>query len=410
MDAAITLPSLRCPALLRRRLAGFAICTRVSRRVLLLVLAALAAALYAGINGVMYLNAYCPAAAAPGGGPLCPAWLDAHYPPLAPDAVTRALADHAQHGFEQPQLPFVDIVILVPSVVEWAERRNHLRAQFARTAALLPAKTSAVLLFVVGSRAYGGIGAPPTLPAREAAAHGDILQVDCTDRDGANGNAYPPADSATSCKVLAGAVVAVERYNFHFLARVGDDAFFRFDVMLSRIGAAHLAEVSNLALAFWMPGGMIGPPEEQAERGGPTGFPSRSYPPYLGGMGYVLSYNLTVVLATAATRVGLRDAAAEDSMTGFWLFPFSRKRLARVHTPCFHNHAEWVPAPPSRAAPVAKLWAAQECSDSSLLIHYMTPALWKIIGEDGALRNCGSMRSPPYCGLPPFSWLNPITA
>ena len=408
--------SLRCPALLRRRLAASAVCAppRLSRRALLLALAALAAALaaalYAGVYGVVYLNVFCPAAAAPGGGPLCPAWLDANYPPLAPEAVARALASRAQHGFEHPRRPFVDIVVLVPSVAEWSERRRHLRAQFARTAALLPAGASAALLFVVGSRAYGGVGAPPAMPAGEAAAHGDLLQVDCTDRDGADGSAYPPSDSATSCKVLAGAAAAVERFNFHFLARVGDDAFFRFDVMLARVGAAHLAEASNLALAFWMPGGLIGAPEEQAERGGPPGFASRSYPPYLGGMGYVLSYNLTVALATAAARVGLRDAAAEDSMTGFWLFAFSRRRLARVHTPCFHNHAEWVPAPPGRAAPVAKQWAAQECSAASLLVHYMTPALWARVAQDGVLRDCGSMRRPAYCSLPPFPWLNPATA
>jgi len=384
---------------------------RALRRLLLLALAAVAAAIYAGFNGIVYLNVFCPAAEPPGGGPLCPAWLEAHYPPLAPDVVARALANRALHGFEeQPRRPFVDIVLLVPSAVEWTERRRHLRAQFARTAALLPAGASAALLFVVGTRAYAGVGAPPVLPAGEAEAHGDLLQVDCTDRDGKDGKDYPPSDSATSCKVLAGAVAAVDRYNFHFLARVGDDAFFRFDVMLSRVGAAHLAQASNLALAFWMPGGLIDNPEEQAERGGPPGFASRSYPPYLGGMGYVLSYNLSVALATAATRVGLRDAAAEDAMTGIWLFAFSRKRLARVHTPCFHNHAEWVPAPPGRSAPVAKLWAAQDCTATSLLVHYMTPTLWARVGQDGVLRDCGSMRRPGYCSLPPFTWMSPATA
>ncbi len=383
---------------------------RGARRCLLLSLAALAAAIYTGVNAVIYLNVFCPADEAPDGGPLCPAWLDAEYPPLPPDAVARALALRSLHGFEDLRRPFVDIVLLVPSVAEWTERRRHLRVQFARTAALLPAGSSAALLFVVGTRAYNGAGAPPVLPAGEAEAHADILQVDCTDKDGATGNDYPPSDSATSCKVLAGLVAAVARYNFHFVARVGDDAFFRFDTMLTRIGAAHLAEASNLALAFWMPGGTIGLPEERFERGGPAGFASQSYPPYMGGMGYVLSYNLSVALATAAARVGLRDAAAEDSMTGFWLFPFARKRLARVHTPCFHNHAEWVPAPPGRAAPVAKQWAAQECSASSLLVHYMTPALWSRIGQDGVLRDCGSMRRPAYCSLPPFPWLNPATA
>ena len=135
-----------------------------------------------------------------------------------------------------------------------------------------------------------------------------------------------------------------------------------------------------------------------------------SFPPFAGGMGYVFSYNLSLALATSASRVGLVDAAAEDAMTGFWLQPFARRRLERVHTPCFHNHAEWVPVRGRGPARVAKQWAAQECSPSSLLVHYMTPALWAHIGEDGALRECGSMRRPAFCALPPFRWLPPMTA
>jgi hypothetical protein len=108
-----------------------------------------------------------------------------------------------------------------------------------------------------------------------------------------------------------------------------------------------------------------------------------------------------------ARRVGLADAYAEDVMVGVWLAALGRDRVRRVHTPCFHNSAEWAPDPASPAGRSQHNLPAA-CTDSSLLVHYMNaPArLWDRIGDDGVLRDCGDNTPAAYCWWPPFSWLN----
>ena len=276
-----------------------------------------------------------------------------------------------------------------------------MRAQFARTAALLPPGVSAALVFVLGARSFGGGPPPSPLPSAEVAL-GDTVLVDCADSDGPNGMANVLVDSSTTCKVAAGMVHAVGTYRFHYLARVGDDALFRFDAFLAGVGAAHVAAGDNLALAYWMQSIPQSPYPAQADMyGGPPGFPLARLLPYPGGMGYVFSYNITAGFAELSTRVGLADGVAEDQMAGFWVAALGRQRVTRVHTPCFHNHAEWVPAP-LKPAGFAKYLIAGECTPSSLLVHYMTPELWGRVGGDGVLRGCGSLVSAGYCGLPPW--------
>jgi len=427
-----------------------------------------------------YLNSHC---GPPPPAEACPAWLDGRYPPLAPDAAAAAWAaaaaaasppfasaasatsasasaalspaaaaavPGARAPLPAPAPAHVDLVVIVPTAAAWVGRRAAFRRAWARTLARLPPGRSAALLFVLGSRAGpGGEGGPPRAPPPDA-DDADVVAVDCADLDGSGGWATPEADSATSCKVLAGAAAAVARFpSFYFLARVGDDAYFRADAFLARVAPAHLpgSPAPHLALGYWMgehdiglPGHThaLGGPEADA-RGAPAFRLSRA-PPYLGGLGYVLSYNVTLAIVELAARVGAVDAYAEDVMTGLWLAGFAHappprapadapapgpggappppqraapgRGLTRVHTPCFHNHAEPVPAP-ARPAGWARLWLAAPCTPSSLLVHYMTDALWARAaadaGGDGAIE-CGGPPRAGWCDAPPWRWLAPATA
>jgi len=352
---------------------------------------------------------WCFAALQPGAPPGgCPAWLAAAYPPLPAGGAAAALGA-ARAAAAGDARPYHDVVLLVPTPAAWADRRRALRRAFARTAARLPAGASAALLFVVGARAAGAApGALGGAAARAAAAalpdagEGDVLAADCADLDGEGGWVWPVADSATTCKVIAGLQAAVARFRFGFLARVGDDAYFRFDAFLERVAPRHAAG-SNLVFAWWMAGGEVrdtpgaaaaggggaGGGALAAALGGPPGFPLRHHAPYPGGMAYVLGENVTAALAAAADRVGLLDAAPEDLVVGLWLAGLGRARVARVHSPCFHNAATRVPSAHSLLGFPTRHWLAAECTPASLLVHYMTPELWDAVRDDGTLE-CGS--------------------
>ena len=399
------------PALLRRLAAA-------PHVVGVLLLCAWAGWMWAG-RVVRRLNVDCHVGTALAGtAPPCPEWLQRHYPPLAAAEVEAALAlrraDHDAGGTRvgsgagDARRPFCDIVLAVPSPSGWAERRQDLRRQFRRSQRLLPRGSCAVLFFVVGTRAFaGGDGRPPAPPPD--AAEGDVLLADCTDQDGPDGTWYPTRDSSTTCKVVAALVHAVATHRFHYFARVGDDAFFRFDAFLTRVAPHHLAAGEELAMGSWLLENEHGVPERTAALGGPPGFRASHSLPYLGGMGYVMSYNVTSALAAVALTpgVGLVDAAAEDVMTGLWIAALGRDRLRRVHSPCFHNSAEWAADPTSPAGRSQHNLPAA-CTPSSLLVHYMNypTRLWDRIGEDGTLRDCGDAEAESFCHWPPFSWLN----
>ena len=94
-------------------------------------------------------------------------------------------------------------------------------------------------------------------------------------------------------------------------------------------------------------------------------------------------------IANADERVGLVDGWPEDGVVGMWLQGLSADF---VHTPCFHNHAL-----PNGEGGRYMLHAP--CTPSSLLVHYMTPALWERIDARTGLLECGTaVEAQPICG------------
>jgi Galactosyltransferase len=305
----------------------------------------------------------------------CPAWFSSQYPtPASADELERALSPR-----HFPAKAFFDLIIFVPTGAAWRHRREPLRLQYERTRALLPPHVQTKLFFVVGERAEGVESSP------------DILRVPCLDLDGEDGLDQPTSSSATSCKVLKSMRYIHKTFDYHFLARVGDDAYFRFDLFFSRIAAKHVD--TPLAFAFFMTGNKI---VSDAQR---LAYRTYYYPSYAGGMTYIFGHKLVHTLVRNDEEIGLLDGWPEDGMTGFWL---AGLKYERVNSPCFHNNALPVATPKDaflvRPGRVFYEYLAAPCSPESLVVHYMTPALWSTIDSRGLL-HCGSMPEGSY-GIP----------
>jgi len=355
------------------------------------------AALACGARAWALMRAHAARAAGAAAG-ACAAWAAAHDARAGGGAAlaagARALAAARASGAGAAGAPFFHLVAFVPSGAASAARRAALRRQFARSAALAaPAGLRARLFFVVGEAAAA-------LVADEARAEGDVLLVACPDADG---DAEPAAASATTCKLVKALRYAAARLDFLYFARVGDDAFFRVDAFLSRVAAAHWADGAGGAGAAALvgrviPGGGALPAHLRAAYG------ARAFAAYPSGMGYVFGHALARALADADARVGLVDGYPEDGVVGLWL---SGLRAPLVDSPCFHDTAllpdaherdwsnlrsplfGWSPRPPWQPPP--RRFNAAPCSPDSLLVHYMTPALWAAVDERGELGACGAM-------------------
>lgn len=330
----------------------------------------------------------------------CSAWMQVHYPPDEVAANTRGSAlaamtssdsGRATGVFPSSTLPFFHLVVFVPSGADARGRRDALRAQFAATAALLePHALKTALFFVVADNAADALN-------EESAELGDVIFVPCADHDG---DAEPAAGSSTTCKVVKALHYAVESMDFLYWARVGDDAFFRFDVFLLRISPAHTGNFLRTVFARFVPGGELTPALRAA-------YATNALAGYPAGSGYVLGAGVARALAEVDTRLGLIDGWPEDGVAGLWLSGLS---IERVDSPCFHDTAllpsaeerdwshlrgvgfflgGWSPRMPWEPPP--RRFNAGPCGDDSLLVHYMTPTLWASIDKKGVLNECGHM-------------------
>ena len=245
-------------------------------------------------------------------------------------------------------LPYVDVVVIVPSPWKWPLRRLRAYEAFLATARRAAPRFTAKLIFVMGDDYV-----PVELSADDArmTAHPDVLFVTargCPDLDtlwpGAwDGGMFPPVNSSTTCKVLEGASAAIEHFRFSYFARSGDDAYLRWDYFLAErapnlpdtrlyLGAAnaHQHVFDHLYSVFG------------------EGY----FLPYMTGQGWILSYDVARMLGDGyRRRPKLSTAGPEDAAVALHLFPFD---VNFIDTPDFHD--------PGR----------RPCTEETILVHYMT--------------------------------------
>jgi hypothetical protein len=245
-------------------------------------------------------------------------------------------------------LPFVDLVMVVPNPWQWPARRRSLFEAFVATQRRAAGAFTAKLIFVMGDDAVPAAATPEDAAAR---AHPDVAFVTapgCPDLDGWvpgawDGERFPVANSSTTCKVLEGIAVATERFAFSYLARVGDDAYFRWDYFLRERAAAlpraglYLGAINSIQRVF--------------DHLRPV-FGNGLFLPYATGQGWVLSQDVARYLGQGYRRTPrLRTAGPEDAAIALHLWPFD---VTPLHSGDFHGPRE------------------RACSASSLLVHYMS--------------------------------------
>ena len=244
--------------------------------------------------------------------------------------------------------PYFDIIVMVPSVIAWKDRRNFLRTQFVRNQNLTLARANLVFVVSGHDRAYKDV-------QDEVSVYDDFFFVDCPDLDVGE----PEEGSSTTCKVLQGIQGLYQRYDFNYLARVGDDAYFRFDKFLQNVAPM-------LPAGPWYIGRFFGNnPVVQTHIQAHLGL--ATYPSYASGMGYVLSAPVTRYIAEASRILEFRTGFPEDAIVALWTLGTTTRRH---DVPEFHN-------PPDDP------YLARACDAESLLVHYMTPERWKAVDDKG---------------------------
>jgi len=196
---------------------------------------------------------------------------------------------------------------------------------------------------------------------QDAVAHPHVTFVTargCPDADtfwpgATDGAMFPPANSSTTCKVLEGASVAVERFRFRYFARIGDDAYLRWDHLLGTVAP-------TLPASFIM--GRFS--ARQGVFSHLTGvFGGGLFLPYPLGMGYVMTHDVAAYLREGyRTLPRLTTAGPEDAAIALHLYPLHTERL---HSEDFHdptNHA---------------------CSATTILVHYVTQKMVRVVPGSG---------------------------
>lgn len=240
-----------------------------------------------------------------------------------------------------------DLIVMVPSVGSYKDRRDQIRRQFTRSQKLTSAK--ALLLFILSDST--------TETTNEAGVHHDMIYVACQDSDQ---RSMPEENSSTTCKVLRGVQHLTQQFTFHFLARIGDDAYFRFDYFWNIVRPT--LPSGPLYMGRFLADETVWEPHLQNHLW------LKKYPPYASGMGYVFSHEAAQYIGEASRITEFRTGYPEDAVVGLWLIGTVTIRL---HSDRFHNLPDQL--------------GGNTCNSDSILIHYMTPALWDAIDNQGKL-------------------------
>uniref|UniRef100_A0A0D9WMU2 Hexosyltransferase n=1 Tax=Leersia perrieri TaxID=77586 RepID=A0A0D9WMU2_9ORYZ len=213
-------------------------------------------------------------------------------PPLVATTIIPSPTDcrHAAADVITPSPPQDQISILV-GVHTMAKK--HSRRHLIRMAYALQNQTAAARVdvrFVLCARPM-----PPehrAFVALEARAHGDVLVIDC-DEGADRGKTY---DYFASLPAMLGGA-GDGRRPYDYVMKVDDDTYLRLDALAETLSGA---------------------PREDVYYGAGLPFLDRRSPPFMLGMGYVLSWDLVEWIA-GSDMVKAHAIGPEDVTTGTWL-------------------------------------------------------------------------------------------
>lgn len=239
-----------------------------------------------------------------------------------------------------------DVVMFVPTPVQWEERRRFVHDQFAKEGWRAD---QAVLLFV-----FGGAANVTVYPS----AHNVV--TGCRDMD--YGQEYNSAEdtSSTTCKVYEAYKYVAQHYEARYVWRGADDSYVNLRYFMQQMPSL---PGSRLFMGKLRRGDHIQDDlllEKQPALRELYGL--YQFGQYMYGMGFVMSFD--VVEFIGAWTIPPHQTWCEDVMVGMWLNPF---QISFTHHPGFHNQVSH---------------AAQPGVDY-MVVHYMRQEQWGRIGEDG---------------------------
>ena len=129
--------------------------------------------------------------------------------------------------------------------------------------------------------------------------------MDCKDDDL---GAYPDENSSTTCKVLRGIQYATEHFDFQYLARVGDDAYFQFDYFWNDVRPT--LPLGPLYMGRILTEELVNQPNIKNH------LCLEKYPPYASGMGFVFSRETAQYIGEASKLTAFRTGYPEDAVVG----------------------------------------------------------------------------------------------
>jgi hypothetical protein len=252
-----------------------------------------------------------------------------------------------------------DVVMFVPSPVDWEERRCAVYTQFEREGW---ARDKASLLFIIGNAS--GAGLKDTVDTSKIVKYPLALNVIVNCRDYGDEFDNPDDTSGTTCKVYEALKYIAANYNAKYVWRGADDSYvnlrYFFSDVMPNIPATRLY-LGSLRRTDTVQHDLLLSRQPNLQKL----FGIYQFGQYMFGMGFLLSFD--VVDFVASLKIPPHLTWCEDLMVGMWLLPF---QITFMDYPGFHEQNMYGKAKPGK---------------QYLLVHRMTPDQWNRIGDDGTL-------------------------
>lgn len=209
------------------------------------------------------------------------------------------------------------VVVFVPSPVQWGDRRKFLYNHFVRDGWN---SSHVILLFVIGSKTGSQLEADvdTSMVASEFPPRDNVVYFISPCRDFGDEENNANGTSSTTCKAYEACKFIAEQYVAQYVWRGAEDSYLNlkyfFKIMptlpSTRLYMGALRSVNGDSWDLLL----NRQPAIQALLG------IQQFGPYMFGMGYLFSYDVAAFIG--AWAIPPRDLWCEDVMIGFWLRPF----------------------------------------------------------------------------------------